>query len=177
MALLGSSLPGHAISVLNVHYYHDGLQARLFDKRVLWHHGSNAVLGLRYQAQDVDLGNLVWLIHDHMRIYGTGCSLRQTIGDMAQTQGGLSQQEQVVCFFLLLNWQAKHINEYMAAIRAPEAGRINNIIGTISEKLQLPTSNLNVLREKLIGLDMQTQIPAALFQALIGSCRLPCVTI
>lgn len=171
-ALLHSALPSQSLLVLNVHYYGDGLQARLFEKRILWHRPSQAALGLRYRGLDLDLGHLIWLLHDYMRVFGMGCSLHQTVGNLTLQQGVLTQAEQAACFFLLLNWREKNIQAYLDAIPQATLPRIDSMLGVISEKLDLPSSQRRRLRDMLIGMEMQAQMPEALFQRLIGSNRL-----
>lgn len=170
LALLECSDPYKTISVLNVHYYGgDELEAKVFFKKAIRHDASKALLGVHYSARDVDMGNLIWLLQDYQKMFGPGCSIQQTMGDIAITHGQLTAYEQKVCFFLLLNWNAKHIQDYLDKIESPDLQNIQHTIGKISEKLGLSSARISVLRDKLISMDMQTRMPQTLFQNLIGS--------
>ena len=55
LSLINSLDVNKNISILNIHNYNDGLKARIFKKRLLFHKDSQSILGTIYSGHDVEL--------------------------------------------------------------------------------------------------------------------------
>jgi hypothetical protein len=167
---------GHSISVLNIHRYSDGLKARVFRKHILKHHESRSILGVIYYSHDVSIRKLFRVLNEYFSMFGVACSLEQADMEEKVANGILTEYEQEVCFFLLMNWNFAKIAHFMSTYRPTphqiNADSISQSTARICEKIGLPNTRLSDLRETLIYIGVHKRVPKSLFKTLLGSWQL-----
>ena len=172
LALINLLNPEGSISVLNVHHYSDGLKARLFKKRILYHNDSNSILGTTYSGFDIELKNVLNILPSYIIKFGVTGSL--SIGTYKVSDNvDLTDYEQEICFLLLLNWDFKQIASFMNETRSEYGTRMADTIikkkNYICEKLSLPTTNVSCLQEYLVSIGFHNIMPVSFYNRIVGS--------
>lgn len=157
-------------SVLNIHHYSDGLKARIFKKRLLFHEATHAILGTMYSGNDVEIKNFLNIIPSYIIQFGA-------LGSMESSSGineiGLNNYEQEICFLLILNWDFKQIATFMNEFRPELTTRTADTIikkrNYICHKLSIDSNMTSDLCEYLVSIGFHNKIPVSFYSRIIGS--------
>ena len=171
--LLHGGVIDKSISILNVHEYGDGDKARVFEKHLLKHHPTRAILGTIYSAYEIKLDSFFSIIPNYFLEFGAGCSLEKNEGALLLDTFNLTEYEHEVCFLLIMNWSFAQIASFMNKHRPRALPRVADTISKVRSrvcvKLGIQNDSLFALRDKLISLGVHRKIPEAFFKRLIGS--------
>ncbi|MCD6027140.1 MAG: hypothetical protein K0R08_1659 [Solimicrobium sp.] len=161
------------ISVLNIHIYSQGIKALVFDKHILKHQPSYAILGTIYSAREIEISNFFTLIPNYVLEFGTECSIESIQGALDIDNIKFTEYEHEVCFLLMMNWECKDIAEFMNRYRPKVQKRTVDTIykcrNRICEKLGIYSYNFPQLKDKLVHLGIHRKMPESFFKRLLGS--------
>ena len=155
-------------SVLNIHWYATGLGARVFDKRLLNHRPSEAVLGVVYCAYDVDLARFTALFPSYWSQFGLECSIERTECEMIEDIGPLPEAEYETAFLLALGYDAQFIAGVLHRLGLSPDAYADTAISSITDRMVhagIPISNI---RDRLIEARVHQRMPTSLFDKVVG---------
>jgi hypothetical protein len=157
---------------LNVHHYTDGLKARVFKKRVLFHEETNSILGTMYSGHDVELKDFVNIIPNYVIQFGA-LGNKEISHINSEEVLPLNDYEQEICFLLLLNWNFNQISDFMNQFRPDRTTRSADTIikkkNYICQKLLLETNRTSDLCEHLVSVGFHHKMPSSFYARIIGS--------
>lgn len=171
--LLRSISLEHKIATLNIHEYGNGTKALVFNKSKIKHHPSSSILGLIYDAYEIDIKNLFMLLPNYAMEFGKACSIECTSSELKVENVKLTEYEHEVCFLLIMNWSfsqiASFMNKYRPTAKSRSADTIYKCKNRICEKLNIPPSDSSGLRDMLVDAGLHKRMPKLFFGRLIGS--------
>jgi len=174
--LLQSSDMNNKIITLNVHEYDDGTKALVFRKSMIKHLPSRSILGLMYDAHEIDIKNFFSLIPNYAMEFGVGCSIENAGNDLSIEGVKLTEYEHEICFLLIMNWDFKQIASFMDKYRPRPIARTADTIykcrNRICEKLNMSNFSASNFRDTLIAAGLHRKLPGLFFNRLIGSSSL-----
>ncbi|QYG08891.1 hypothetical protein [Janthinobacterium sp. PAMC25594] len=169
--LLQSTNINNKIITLNIHEYDDGMKALVFNKSMIKHHLSRSILGLMYDAYEIDIKNFFILIPNYAMEFGMECSIANT-GDEFNIEGlKLTEYEHEICFLIIMNWNFKQIASFMDKYRPKQNARTADTIykcrNRICEKLNMSNFSSSNFRDILIAAGLHRKLPKLFFNRLI----------
>lgn len=161
-----------SIAVLNVHSYSNEFKSHILQKSLIIHHASLSILGILYQGYNVELSDLLNLLHNSIRN-------NQNLNNKSScpNQLRLTEYEQEICFLILQKWDFKQIAEFMNQIRPIQSIRTADTVikkkNYLCNKFSLKTNRIEELEEFLVtnGFHQQIKIPSSLYSRLVGSIK------
>lgn len=158
-----------SLTTLNIHNYADGLKTRVFEKKAIYNPESNAILGIFYSGNSVEVSEFLNIIPNYHLKFGEIDSLTIT----SKNKLPLNSYEEEICYLLIMNWELKQIAQFMNTYRPTKIVRTSDTIRKkkdyICNKLDVVPNSIPNLVEFLIGIGFHKTIPESFFARIIGS--------
>lgn len=171
--LLNTFDPDQSISVLNIHNYSDGMNARVFKKRILCHKPSRSILGTVYSGYNIELKDVLNIIPSYIIRFGATSTIESTSKINIASSVHLTEYEEELCFLFLLNWEFKQIAEFMNKFRPEHLDRTADTVikkkNYLCQKFNLNTTRLLDLQSFLVAMNFHNKMPKSFYRKIVGS--------
>ena len=160
------------VSLLNISQTSDGTRVLLFDKQLLKHMPTQAVLGIFFSARAIESDQLFTLIPNFILEFGSGISIEKYQGTPDLHHLRFSEYEHEVCYLMAMNWTCRQIVDFFNQYRPKAVPRgvdsIYKCRSRICEKLGMADCSPEDLRTRLIGMGLHRQMPQSFFNLILA---------
>ncbi|MEB0137700.1 MULTISPECIES: hypothetical protein [unclassified Undibacterium] len=163
----------HKIRTLDIFEHVDGIKALVFNKHMIKHHPSESILGLMYDAYEIDIKIIYSLIPNYAIEFERGFCIENADDTFQVGNVKLTEYEREICFLLIMNWNFKQIACFMDKHRPKSSIRTADTIykcrNRICEKLHISNCSASQFKNLLVGAGLHKKMPKLFFHRLIGS--------
>lgn len=159
-----------SVSILNVHNYSNGIKAKVFKKKILYHEASSSILGTIYSGSDIELQNILNIMPSYIMRFGITGSIESIDSNRVINDVVLTDYEQELCFLFILNWEFKQIANFMDQLRPMITPRTADTIikkkNYICNKFNIMSNRIKDLQDFLVSIGFHNKMPESFYKRL-----------